>query len=354
MDHSLEAARSAQAALSDARIAAAFRWLIGLTLAGMVLWILGDVLLVAFAALLIAVALDGAGRALERATGLGRKRGVLLVFFLVLAGIIATASFAGPELVRQGEQLVEAVRDQAGQIRGALEGSGLGRMFEQVFGQGNRSGGAVLQGFAGAAFSTFGLLGTVAIIFVAGLYLALEPAIYRKGSRRLIPPRERARFDEILDETGHTLRRWMLGRLIDMAILASLVYAGLLILGIPLAFVLALLAGLLNFVPYIGAIASAIPALLVAGSEGWNTVLWVGALFAIVQTVEGNLIEPMIERRTVSLPPALTVFSQTLFGALFGLAGLILAPALAATLLTITRMALVEDVIEGGTQDSDK
>jgi predicted PurR-regulated permease PerM len=118
------------------------------------------------------------------------------------------------------------------------------------------------------------------------------------------------------------------------------------LLGVPLALMLALVAGLLNFVPYIGAILGAVPALMVAFGQSPMQVVWVALLFAAIQSVEGYLLVPYIQQRTVRLPPALTIFSQTVFGTLFGLLGLLLAPALAAAVLVAVRSLYIHDVLE--------
>lgn len=131
-----------------------------------------------------------------------------------------------------------------------------------------------------------------------------------------------------------------------LVIVATLVGAGLFILDIPLALTLALVAGLFNFVPYVGALAGALPAILVALAQSPNDALWVALLFLIVQMLEGNVIAPLIQRRTISLAPALTIMSQTILGTLFGILGLVVATPLTAALVTGVRMIYVEGVLE--------
>jgi predicted PurR-regulated permease PerM len=109
------------------------------------------------------------------------------------------------------------------------------------------------------------------------------------------------------------------------------------LLGVPLPFILAATAALFNFVPYIGAIGGAVPAVLVAFSQGPQQALLVVALFTVVQVLEGNLLSPMIQKRAVDLPPAATILAQTALGALFGLPGILLATPVAAALLAALR-----------------
>ena len=145
---------------------------------------------------------------------------------------------------------------------------------------------------------------------------------------------------------GTTLQLWFLGQLADMIIVTILVGAGLFLLGVPLAMTLAIFAGLLNFVPYVGALAGAVPAILVAFSQSPTLALWVTLVFVGVQMLEGSVIAPLIQRRTISLPPALTILSQTILGTLFGAFELILATPLVAALLTAVRMIYIEGVVE--------
>ena len=156
-------------------------------------------------------------------------------------------------------------------------------------------------------------------------------------------------------ELGTTLQLWFLGQFVDMIIVASLVGAGLFLLGVPLAATLAIFAGILNFVPYVGALAGAVPAILVAFSQSPTLALWVALLFCSVQMLEGNVIAPLIQKRTISLPPALTILSQTILGTLFGVFGLILATPIIAALLTAIRMIYVEGVLEKiGTREPER
>jgi predicted PurR-regulated permease PerM len=198
----------------------------------------------------------------------------------------------------------------------------------------------------GVASSILGIGGSVVVIVATALFLASSPQMYIDGSLRLLPQRWRPRGRNVALRIGTTLQLWFLGQLTDMVIVATLVGAGLFLLEVPLAATLAIFAGLLNFVPYIGALAGAVPAILVAFSESPALALWVALLFIVVQVLEGNVIAPLIQRQTISLPPALTILSQTILGTWFGAFGLVLATPLIAMLLTTVRMVYIEDILE--------
>jgi predicted PurR-regulated permease PerM len=150
---------------------------------------------------------------------------------------------------------------------------------------------------------------------------------------RLAPEKQRAATVEMMYETGDLLRRWLIGQGISMALIGSFTYIGLLILGVPIAFVLALFAGLAGFLPYLGPIIGAIPMVLVAGGESFHLALMVVGLYALIQFLESYLLTPLIQARAVSMPPAAVILSQLVLGAIFGLLGLALAtPVAAATI----------------------
>jgi len=158
----------------------------------------------------------------------------------------------------------------------------------------------------------------------------------------------------ILEAVGTTLQYRFLGQLVDMLVVAVLIgrragggwraadpYAGA-------------VRGIAELIPFIGALAGSVPAVLIASGQSPTQALWVAALFAAVQALEGNVIAPLIQKRTVALPPALTIFSQTILGTLFGVLGLILATPAMAALLVLVRMAYVGDVLEQGPGDKAK
>jgi predicted PurR-regulated permease PerM len=153
-------------------------------------------------------------------------------------------------------------------------------------------------------------------------------------------------------ETGELLRRWLIGQSITMSAIGVVTYIGLLILGVPIAFVLALFAGLACFLPYLGPIIGAIPIILVAGGQSFELALWALGLYCCVQFLESYLLTPLIQARAVSMPPAVVILNQLLFGALFGLMGLALATPLAAAATVPLRHIFGEGDAPAPSEDS--
>jgi predicted PurR-regulated permease PerM len=149
----------------------------------------------------------------------------------------------------------------------------------------------------------------------------------------------------VLNESGSTLQSWLVAKLFEMLLIGGLTTLGLWLLGIELALVLGLIAGLLSFIPNIGPVLSVIPAVLLASLEGTRTMLYVVGLYTIVQALESYVFTPWMQQRIVSVPPALTISMQLLFGLLAGTLGLLLATPLVAVGMVLVRMLYVEDIL---------
>ncbi|HEX5454586.1 MAG TPA: AI-2E family transporter [Stellaceae bacterium] len=333
--------------LFGSRIASVLRRIAIGAVLGVLVWALADVLLLVFAAIIVAVALRGSAVWVSGKTGL--PVGWSLTLVIIGAFVVAAASgwWGGTSFAEQAGQLREQLTAQATAIGRELERSGWTGWLLSGLNQNELMSGVrtLARGFAGIALTTLTVIGSIVLVLATGIYLAIQPELYRHGFLALLPIPYRRRGGEVLNALEYTLRWWLIGRIVDMVAVVVLTLLGLYLLGMPLAFVLAVIAGLLNYVPYIGAIAGAVPAVLVAFGQGPTQALWVALLFVAIQTVEGYLLAPQIQQQTVSLPPAVTIVSLTVFGALFGLLGLLLAPALAAVLIVVVRMVYVEDVL---------
>lgn len=314
--------------------------------------VLGEVVMIIFATVLIAVLLRGNAVRIGRVTGIGTGWGLLVVVLLTVTFFGGLGWWRGPKLTQEAGQLQDALGTQFAALRAQMEQTGWGRSLlqELPFGLGT-SGGAGSTGLGGrvgsafphlagmvtsALWSVLGVIGTIGVILVAALYMAAAPAPYVHGLTHVLPKKWRPTAQHVLDRIGHDLWGWLLGQFFDMLIVGTLCGVGLVLLGMPLAFILAVIAGLLNFVPYIGAITGAVPTLVVAFSISPREALFVALLYLGVQLFEGNVTAPLIQRRAINLPPSLTILSQTALGVIFGVFGVILAtPVTAAIIATV-------------------
>lgn len=304
-----------------------------------------DVLLVIFAGVLFAVFFSGGGTFIARHSGLPRGWGIGL-FILLLLGALAAAVLAfAPEAVDQFNQLTQLIPSAIEDLRSRIERFAWG---ERILDSANPQG--LISGEGGSAAatavtSTFGALGNFIIMLFIGLYGALDPGSYRRGLVALLAPPLRKRGDVVLGKGGETLQNWLIAQLMAMTVVGVLTWLGLWLLGIPLAFILGLIAALLAFIPNIGPVLAAAPAILLALPDGGTTVLLVILVYLSVQTLESYFITPLIQQERVSLPPALIISMQLLLGVLFGLLGLALATPLAALGLTMIREVYVGDYL---------
>jgi predicted PurR-regulated permease PerM len=296
---------------------------------------------------------------LARLTNLGRRWCLALVCLALLATAAGAVWSVAPELARQAGDLAGRARELWGDFSRRIDDFALGRQaLEQIerqagdAGQGGGGSGGVLGGVGQAAQQAFSIAGSAAvglaelgIVLILGLYLAIDPELYLRGVLRLMPPARRPRAREILVEMGRTLRAWLTGQLVAMTAVGVVTGVGLWLLGVPQALILGIAAGLLDFVPNVGPMLAAIPGVLAAASVSPNHALYALFLYMAVQAAENNLIVPIVQRRAVDLPPALTVVALLVMGLLGGVLGLLLAVPLAAVLTVAVRMAYVEDVL---------
>jgi predicted PurR-regulated permease PerM len=316
-------------------------------LAVLLLWLTLPVDLVIFAGVLLAICLRRAGAGLGRLTGLPIGWSMAAIVLLILLCVAGFGWFFSHEIASQIDQLSRQLPAAAEKIGTMIGQSDIGRILRQHLSTDSlrTSPGSMLEGFFGAAVNLVEVVGAVVVMLFLGLYFAAEAGLYVSGLLRLVPPARRPRASQILHEVAAAIWYWMLGRLLSMLVLGVLTGLGLWLIGVPLPVGLGFLAGILAFVPYIGAVASAVPSMLMAAAVNLDLAIWVALLYLALHLVEGYLLVPLVQRRIVHLPPALTLSAQLLLGLLAGLLGLLLATPLVAATLVIVRMVYVEDIL---------
>ena len=305
-------------------------------------------LLLLFASILLGIVLYDGSRKIASRLHLSHYAALALLLLLIMFCIALTAWLIAPQIAEQTQQLIKEIPAAITHFERYLQQFG---WFNQLLGgtpsldklAQNASG---MLSKAGVLFSgTLGVLGNIVIIIFVGIYLAAQPRVYVDGFITLFPIPRRRRTREVMNELGDTLAQWMLGKVVSMLIIAVATSLGLALLGVPLALALGIIAGLLDFIPYIGPIMAAVPAIMLALSESPTLALYVVLLFVGLQLLEGYIVLPLIERKTVSLPPALTISMQVLLGSLFGLSGIALATPFAAVITVLVAMLYVQDVL---------
>ncbi len=311
-------------------------------------WQIVDALLLAFVGLLLAVLLRTLAGPIGRHTPIPMRWAVLIVLVLLVGLVALLVLFAGPGISQQARQFVETVPSSVEQIKTTLGRYGWGRYLLQSAEPTQWSMGQGISLFSritGAASTVFTVAANVVLILFTAIYFAFNPDVYRRGIVLLVPKSKSTRIEEAFDATARTLRHWLLGQLISMASVGLLTTVGLWLAGVPLALLLGLITGLLEFVPIIGPVVAAIPGVLIGLTQGWRTALYASLVYVLVQQLENHAITPLVQRRAVELPPALVILAVVALGLLFGLLGVLVATPLTAVIVVWVRMLYVEDVL---------
>ncbi len=339
--------------LPDTRVSSRSILTVGVILVALVVMLLilrqvAQLVLVVFAGVLMGVLLDGLARRVVRRLPI--SRGVALTFILILSAVavIGGAWLAGPQVAAQVSELAQRIPTAIEQIKLALTAHDWGKWIvenipstREILPFGSRQLVSVPDAFSSIA----GIVAALLIVFFVGVYLAANPRVYVENLLRLLPSKKRPRAREVLNEVTHALQRWLVGRLATMFVVGVLIAIGLSLIHLPLAFTLALIAALMAFIPFIGPTLATIPALLVGLAESPAMMVYVLIVYIVVETLEGYLITPLIQKRAVSIPPALLITFQILMGALFGPAGLFLATPTAVGVIVSIQLLYVEGIL---------
>jgi predicted PurR-regulated permease PerM len=314
-----------------------------------------DVALIVFASILTALLLHGGSGVLVRWTGMGRGYALALFVFALLAGVAVLVLVAAPVLAEQAVQLWEQLPLALEAVRSRIATQSWGpALLAQISPESvvtPSSSGALAERATSVLTSGFGAMMDLAIICVIGVFLAADPGTYRAGFVLLFAPEDRERAARVLDEVASTLQGWLLAQLLSMAVIGALTTIGLWLLGVKLAVVLGVIVALLTFIPNLGPILAAAPAVLLALAESPILAVYVVALYVLVQIIEGNVTTPLIQRQSIALPPALILAAQLMMAGVSGLLGLALATPLVAVAIMLTRLLYVQGYLEPGTPE---
>lgn len=318
-----------------------------------------DVILQLFGAVLFAIFLYGLSGWTRRYTKLSNALSVLLISFVLLSVLVLSVWLLAPSVSEQIKHLRDEMPESARKASEFLSQYSLGRtLIEQLPSADEAiqyvSNSSFLSRVGGIFSTTLGAIANFFIVLLLALYLAIEPGLYVKGFTKLFPIEQRARVREILYQIVDMLGWWLIGKFGSMLAIGILTWIGLSIIGVPLALTLGLIAGLLSFIPNFGPILSAVPAILLGFIDSPTSALYVIGLYIVVQLIESNLITPLIERRTVELPPALTIIFQLALSILIGGLGLVLATPLLAVVMVLVQTVYIQDVLGDREVETEK
>lgn len=310
---------------------------LGLAACFFLVWELRILLLMLFGAIVIASIFRAVADLICKYTKLPNGVSTALSIILVLGSVAALIALFGSHVATQVQTLRETLPAAWKTLEQRIGDIGLSAQLDKFVATITSPGGGSLSGFGRTLLSIGSGLADLLVVIFAGIYLATQPNFYRTGAIKLVPPLRREIVAEAMEESERALRLWLKGQALAMVVVGLLTGFGLWLLGMPSAFTLGLLAGVLEFIPFAGPIIAAVPAILLALAVSPELTLWVVLLYVAVQQFEGNLLTPLVQQYAVDLPGAVLLFSLIGFGSLFGTLGIILAAPLAVVTMVLVK-----------------
>ena len=321
-------------------------------------WYFAATLFLIFAGMLLGVALNAMTNILGHIVRLPHALRLTIVC-LVLAGLLSGVVFlGGATIAQQAAVLSDTIKSQLVGVKAFLERNGIDSSYFELGnpapaasaapatsgaeatpssakphglpGELASSGGAIVSQTLKLLLGTVSAVGNFFIVLFLGLTFAAQPGVYRKGLLYLAPAQQRARATVIVDRIGATLERWLIAQIITMAAVFAVTWIGLSIIGIQSSFILGIQAGLLAFIPTVGALLAGVIVVLASLASGWVAAASAFALFLGVHALESYVLTPIIQRQALDIPPATLFGFQILLGVVFGIWGLALALPLMA------------------------
>lgn len=312
------------------------------------LWKIAHALLLGIAGVLFGIFLSTLTNWFSRGTGLSYKWSLAVVGILLVGFLVAGGMLIGPSVGNQFSRLQETLPESVEKLRTAIENTTWGQYLPETTRgpqdliPGSTNMLAQVTGYASTAIDV--ILKFLLVIFL-GFFFAYQPRLYKRGLILLVPRKYRPRAEEVLRALANGLKWWLFSRIIAILFVMVTTGLGLWLLGVPLALVLGILAGILDFVPYIGPIVAAIPGILLAFTVSPLMALYTAILYLVIQQIEGELVTPVVQQKAIYIPPAVTLLALTTFGLLFGILGVLLAMPLAVVTMILIQMLYVEDVL---------
>ncbi|MES2267123.1 MAG: AI-2E family transporter [Bacteroidota bacterium] len=302
-----------------------------------------NVLLMILAGALISVYFHGLGDMIERKTKWNRKVCMAISVggsFLILGTLLW---FMGTTIQGQIAILSESLPETINNFKAKLGSSPLGSKVLEYFNEDGNSDKMFTT--ARSFFSTsFGVLGNIYIIMFLGIFFSTHPSLYKDGIIKLFPQKNKPMARKVIERVSQALKGWLKGMMLSMVLIFIMISTGLTIIGIPVALVLALLTGLLKLIPNFGSLAAMIPGVLLALTRDLNTAIIVALLYMVSQTIVSNIVTPLIQKKMINIPPALTIISQVLMGVLSGVLGIILAVPLLSIIIILVDEIYVKKI----------
>jgi predicted PurR-regulated permease PerM len=308
-------------------------------------WHLRTLIVMLFGSVVVAAVFRAIANPIHRHTPLSLRASVTVAILIVLGVLAALVWLFGSEIERQVETLSETIPSAVESLQKVLADWGVRDDLMGLLGLSEPGGNGIIASAARFVVSLgAGIADTMVVIF-GGIFLALQPMLYRTGAIKLVPEQKRALVADAMVHSERALGLWLKAQLISMTIIGLLTGLGLWLLGIESALVLGLLAFALEFIPFAGPIIASIPAILVALATSPTLALWVVGLYILVQQLEGNVVYPLVQQWAVHVPAVVLLFSLIGFGMLFGVIGVIFAAPLTVVAYVLVKRLYVQEAL---------
>lgn len=302
-----------------------------------------DLLVLVFASVVFGTLIHAVAMFVQRHTPLSVKWALALVLLLLAAIIAGGAYLFGSQMSASFTQVSRTLVDTWSSIQQRLATLPGGDRLVADLHNINLSGTSLIPRLSSALSIAATVVVDIILLIFGSIFIAVDPGLYRRGLANLFPKKNRPLVNESLSEAGASLRQWILGQLITMAFIGVAFGLTLWLIGVPSAAALALIAGLLEIIPYFGPIMSAVPVLVMAATVSQTELAIAFVAVLALQQFEGDVLTPYIHKKVVSLPPAVSVFGVVAGGILFGPIGLIFAAPLLIVTFTLVKRLYVEE-----------
>jgi predicted PurR-regulated permease PerM len=329
--------------MGDAEFIRKFLIALGLLVLALLLWKLSDVLLLAFGAVLVAIILHAAADALVRYMRVPDRWGLTVAGLVIFVAFIGLAALFGTQVRAQFSNVVERLPFAVDNFSKNL---GLGSVSDDIAEMiSNTPTGGLAARIAGIGGAILNGLANFLLVVIAGLYIAANPRLYTRGLIKLFPKHQHERVESSLDASGQVLRLWLMAQLFAMTCVAILSTTAYWLIGLPSPIGLGVIAGIMDFIPFLGPILGAVPAVLIAFSVSGEAALWTILAVLVIQQIEGNVIQPLVARSMISIPPAMALFAILVGSILFGTLGLIFGFPLAIVTYVLVKKLYVRETL---------
>lgn len=289
-------------------------------------WRLSDLLPIVFATILLAVAWRGSADFVSRRAGAPLGVSLLIVALGLVTATYFFGKLFGAQLLAQYDEVALDIPAAMAMIERVIEEHPWGRFVEKLMSiDFSQAAAPVANKFGAALAALSGALGTAIFIVIGAAYLAADPASASSGLVALTPASRRDAMIEFLSRSGVVLRQWLVIQLYVVVMNAAFAAVPLWAFGVPAPMAIATISGALAFIPYFGSVVALVIAALVALPHGVDTAALAALSVGGASFIEGYLITPFLQGRSLMVPPIALLFFIMVFGALFGAMGVALA-----------------------------